>query len=540
MKRNIILLTLVLLTIISKAQTNIAPDTINVNTAWSDTVLLNNDVFINDNITLLIKPGCVVMATGLYQIDCQGQILAQGTAQDSIKFTINDTTYFANTDTAIGGWLGIIYKQTPTTNDSSIFDYCIMEFGKANSTLLETTDGGVLFVQNFSKIRITNSYIRNNYAKCFGGAICLDYSSILINNNLFDNNYCFYDGGAISVLHKSKSVISNNIFVNNQVGVMEFHIQDTIYQGRGSGVFVGSESSDISVCNVKVINNQFYNNKGNTFYESSINSLFMNNIITNNIGEAIQGAGGPYTHSKYINNTIVNNRGHFGCAIEVMDSSLFANNIVINNLNGEEGSWDIIYNNSGWSYPNDTASNKYVKNNYVQYGDYNTGGIGNITGLTPQFINPSHNNGYISNWQDYDWHLQETSPCINMGIIDTTGLNLYEFDFDNNPRIYGNRIDIGAYENQTIVLVNKIKKNDNRNLSIYPNPAHNTLQIETSKKINNIEILDITGKILINHQGLKYFDNLSIISHINVDISTLKTGVYFIKTGNNIAKFIKD
>ena len=533
MKRNITFLALVLLAIFSKAQTTIALDTISVNTVWADTVLLNNNVFINNSIHLKIKPGSVVMATGLYGIQCQGQILANGTEQDSILFTISDTTYFSYADTAIGGWGGISFDETPSTNDSSIFNYCVFEFGKANNTSAELGSGGLLYVFEFSKLRVSNSSLKNSSANYYGGAICLGKSSALIKNNTFYNNSAIYEGGALAVIGKSTSLIINNIFIANQVSKAEIWGTDTIYQGTGSAIYIVSSGSDILLNRVKVISNQFYNNRGNTFYESSIHTLFMNNIMSNNYQEAIYSGGGPFTHSVYTNNTIVNNK-NIGTTIEMMDNALFCNNLIISNLNGEEDTWAIINVETGWS--NIAANYNNIKFNYIQNGGFDTLGEGNIIGLTPQFINPTTHNEYINDWQDYDWHLQETSPCINMGILDTVGLNLYEFDMDNNPRIFGNRIDIGAYENQTVVSI-KEKLTQETNISIYPNPAHNNLQlvINNEQLSENIKILDITGKetnIVCN-----YKQNQELIS---IDISTLKAGIYFVKIGETVSKFIKE
>src|SRR5690606_379149 len=45
-----------------------------------------------------------------------------------------------------------------------------------------------------------------------------------------------------------------------------------------------------------------------------------------------------------------------------------------------------------------------------------------------------------------NFRLQPCSPAINTGTPDTTGLHLPLTDIDGSPRIYGQRIDPGAYE----------------------------------------------------------------------------------------------
>jgi hypothetical protein len=60
---------------------------------------------------------------------------------------------------------------------------------------------------------------------------------------------------------------------------------------------------------------------------------------------------------------------------------------------------------------------------------------GNI-GADPQFTGTG----------DFPYYLSSTSPCIDAGTPDTTGLHLPCLDAAGNPRIYGGRIDMGALE----------------------------------------------------------------------------------------------
>jgi hypothetical protein len=80
--------------------------------------------------------------------------------------------------------------------------------------------------------------------------------------------------------------------------------------------------------------------------------------------------------------------------------------------------------------------------------------------------------------------------------------------------------------------------NSGANVSVCPNPAHDYIVITNNEsQISNktIEILDITGK------------EINVVCHseqseesISIDISNLKAGIYFIKAGNSVAKFIKE
>ncbi len=97
----------------------------------------------------------------------------------------------------------------------------------------------------------------------------------------------------------------------------------------------------------------------------------------------------------------------------------------------------------------------------------------------------------------------------NLVLAGTHGRGLYTTTFDYNP---------------SVGVQNIANKNDE--LSIYPNPASEILQIElTDTKAENIsiEILDASGKIV--SKGLTNFENGS--SKIN--ISNLTKGTYFVK-----------
>jgi hypothetical protein len=76
---------------------------------------------------------------------------------------------------------------------------------------------------------------------------------------------------------------------------------------------------------------------------------------------------------------------------------------------------------------------------------------------------------------------------------------------------------------------------DINSVQIFPNPASNKLQIETTQK-SFIEILNLQGQII------KSFNSYE--SHTNVDISTLARGMYFVKVktknGIIVKKFVKE
>ena len=66
----------------------------------------------------------------------------------------------------------------------------------------------------------------------------------------------------------------------------------------------------------------------------------------------------------------------------------------------------------------------------------------------------------------------------------------------------------------------------------YPNPAKSTITIELPQAVmfDKIEILDITGKVMLK---------LNVINKQVIDIDVFPRGVYFVRSGNHSQKFIK-
>jgi hypothetical protein len=79
------------------------------------------------------------------------------------------------------------------------------------------------------------------------------------------------------------------------------------------------------------------------------------------------------------------------------------------------------------------------------------------------------------------------------------------------------------------------KMAEERTLTIYPNPAKDVINIQCATcNAQRVEIYDISGKIVLVPHSLLLSSNNSI------DVSSLKSGIYFIKIGKNVAKIVKE
>ena len=201
----------------------------------------------------------------------------------------------------------------------------------------------------------------------------------------------------------------------------------------------------------------------------------------------------------------------------------------------------ILYNNDGYSL------------NLVQDVDVNIsyslieGGDDNINYYYPLAI---------VNWMDgdldenpywdvdgiYPFALLENSSCIDAGTLDLpVGIELPEFDLAGNPRIYGETIDMGAYEFQgdpqsnyeNVINIPKITK-----ISNYPNPFNPSttikLDLAESGKIV-LAIYNIKGqkvKTLLDAYSSKgYFE--IIWRGVDDNKNSVASGNYFIKLNLN-------
>jgi len=70
-------------------------------------------------------------------------------------------------------------------------------------------------------------------------------------------------------------------------------------------------------------------------------------------------------------------------------------------------------------------------------------------------------------------------------------------------------------------------------ISIYPNPAYDKLIIAADADIREVAIINMVGQIITKQQ---YNSN-----HVQVDVSQLPSGVYFIRINNEVTqKFVKE
>jgi hypothetical protein len=380
------------------AETIEVSDDIDKDTTWiADTVKVLDDITIYSGNTLRINPGTYIEFQGHYKIEIRGCLLAIGTKDSSIIFTVNDTTLFHDLDTTAGGWNGIDFYSYDA--DTSKLIYCILEYGKA-------TDGQPSW---------------DNKEDSGGSVLCYSTGPFLMQNCTIRNSIAV-DAAAVKS-HNGNVILLDNVFKDNKA---EYNAAVSI--GYSEARFIGN-----------TIANNLSTSEGSLTLDNT-NGLFVNNVIINN--ESGSGPGAIWVNSSntskqfgFLNNVVSNNRSH-GINGGINVSGIGARALYKNN---------IIYNNvaEGISYQFYPDTIELVEYNDIQ-GGYT--GIGNID-VDPMFVNPSEGAGLQYDGLEADWSLQPLSPCIDAGKPDfTTDSTGTENDFAGNPRIQYGTIDIGAFE----------------------------------------------------------------------------------------------
>lgn len=464
-------------------------------TVWqADTIFITNHVTIDTGIRLTIMPGTVILFEGYYHLLTYGYIRAQGSSNDSVVFMKTDTTGLLDATTYEGGWNGIRLMPR-TTSDTSMFYFCRFEAGKAvvpSTPHYDDSDdnkGGLIYCSTCGNVFLENSLIRNSFAKRDGaGLYAYGAKKIIVSNCKFSANYARYQGGAIYSHRTNILTIENNLFVRNTsfYQYIEGGILTTL--GQGAGVSALSPLNPHDTC--RLIGNRFFNNFSafGTMEESYRKTIIESNMICNNEGVSILNAH-SFSAPEYRNNTIMNNHNLYYVAglLYNTPSLKLVNNIIWHNYT---------------LYPGDPQI--FSKDNYtidVTYSNimYGYEGEGNINEV-PMFVRPTIAVGDGYDGLDADWSLLDESPCVNTGIADTSGLNLSPLDLLGNPRVFGGRIDMGAIENQN-VLLNEVPLVAAQ-IQVYPNPGNDRLFIvvPVGFESGTFELFDAQGVCVISQQ----------------------------------------
>lgn len=431
---------------------------------------------------MVIEHGVHLIFFGHYKFSVYGRLSAEGVLNDSIYFSVSDTIGFSDTASISGGWHGIkFYAQN--SSDTSLIRYCNISYCKGVGQGLDDRNGGAIYSTNVSNVRIHHSNIHNNLSVHSGGAIfSASGTSLQITESRLVNNKTFKYGGCIYLDQNCFTIIENNTIAYNSAFYRIINGSWVIEGGTGGGLYI-----DNHFLNTPMIINDFILNNfaigGGGIYESSKKVIITGNVICNNSKSGIWN-GHSLGEGKYYNNTVCNNGESAGIQVS-SQMIILVNNIIWGNTNILDPGNQIFFPPQGGFLHNVSFSD--IQNGYS--------GVGNID-IYPEFINPTTGSGNTYNALDAYWSLENSSECINKGSPDTTGLFLPVNDIAGNQRIYGNRIEIGAFENQTVIAVPGILRESSINHLITPNPCKDYISLNINSKdfnTRNFGIYNSTG-----------------------------------------------
>ncbi len=297
------------------------------------------------------------------------------------------------------------------------------------------TWGGGIHIHEFSNATIEDVIIKNNLG-LIGGGIAILESEVFLTNIKVLNNSALYEGGGIATIYSPLFIIENSQISGNSAGtggggfyitdpvsliVDNIIISDNYATGWGGGLAIYADDGDNIRVNNSVITGNSCGDVGAGIIVSSCDPIFTNVTISENSCEIGGGACwvqvalyGVIARPTFINCIMWNNTPH---EIE-LDPTSGPNEVTISYTDLQGGEAGVVMQNGGTV-------------NWLE---------GNIN-EDPLFASTG----------EHLYSLLEDSPCINAGIPDTTGLNLPEFDFAGNPRVFEGRIEMGAYEFTTLI-----------------------------------------------------------------------------------------
>jgi|GEM_PF-3325961 len=272
-----------------------------------------------------------------------------------------------------------------------------------------------------------NCLFEANYSNTSGGALYLSSGSVV--GCRFVDNTAQRDGGAL-IASSSGFLLSiyECEFINNRV-LNQPYSGGAIHFDGGTGggskarvyasTFIGNQAAQdggaISVDNAK----------------AEVHSCVFNGNTSGRHGGAVAYYSGT-NRCRILNSTFVQNDAVMQGKALYDFSTYFDSTLVINSIFRDNAQPEIEH------HPNGYALN--IRRSVVQSAVPGTA----LFDLDPLFVSPLGVDG-LPGTEDDDLRLSSTSPCIELGTPDTTGLGLFHVDADSGMRLAG-IVDLGAYE----------------------------------------------------------------------------------------------
>ncbi|MGR3811089.1 choice-of-anchor Q domain-containing protein [Jiulongibacter sp. NS-SX5] len=324
---------------------------------------------------------------------------------------------------------------------------------KGNGRSETILDGGgvqqILDLDFGSDFYLSDLTLSNGFGNV-GGAI-YNRGNLEIDKVTFTNNNSDGSGGAIyntgTCVVKNSSFFSNNAPIGGGIyNVMSLEVLKSEFKGNESSIIGAGMYSE-----------RFVTVKG---------SLFTGNKAQDGAAILISSLGSPNT--VLINNTIAKNEGR---GVYITGDAFMAKN-------GMPGSFSDLQlfeanlTDGGGNYVTDD-----VNDHPFTYGN----------NVDPLFMDDNITTPALIG----DFRPLPSSPLINSGTPDTTGLNLSSINITGKPRIYGSAIDIGAFEFQCPKASSEVL---NITAAITAGPQyHRATKITANSSISASDLIGLRG-----------------------------------------------
>ncbi len=409
-----------------------------------------------------------------------------------------------------------------------------------NNTILNAND--IIFhihnLYNVSNIKLSeltffngNGNINSNQ---WFGSVRLSYNDdIVLEDLIFRNNYARI-ASALS-FDNCKNTLANSIKVFDNMG--------------GKGITINQSNLEHEDSNmIQFTNSMIFNNYpdititdhspgGGMSIQGGYNAkaLIINCLIDNNMvqkinnGAASGGIGSHYYANVYIvNSTIVDNISDnpkaaalgisYGSTVNIYNSIIYNNDYAPAYMMTDIYSGDCYLNVFNSLFDGGQgAIQQYSANNYIYYDNTNID-------TDPLFYGGA----------EFPYNLSNVSPCIDAGTQDIPAwIDIPDTDLAGNPRIYGETIDIGAYEWNPTVGLQENLEGDGIKLDAAPNPLSDKTVINltvTEPATLSLVVYSNYGQIVKTLLRKQYFTTTATIPWYGDDDNGIKlsNGNYFL------------
>lgn len=479
----------------------------------ADTVHVTGDVVVQDS--LIVLPGTVVMFDRFFSITVgEGAVFrALGTKEDSVRFTVADTTSMWLYNSIRGGWNGIAMERARQVQ----LDYCVLEYGKAAEELDQ--QGGALNIAHCQNVTLSNCSLRNNFARNRGGAIHAEDSQV---------------------------VFSDCQFLKNKV-----YTEDNVFAMYGG-------AADFLRCDVEMRGVELRENYGPSCIGGALSFdscavVLDRTVFVDNIG--LNGGGMYLMRSNHkecrLSNLLFdgNYSGHFGGGIALSDASPEIYNTLVTNNTSEGVNCNGMF---FYQYCSPKMANCIVYGNYPAHPEMDTvemwiwtfddyapemrnclieGDTTYLTGahLIKVFEDIIDADPLFVDAEIHDFRLSENSPCRDAGLLTTPQEVLDGLDLGGFARVVNRRIDIGPYEYSPAGLSEQQPQAPFARLIGNPLNAKSRVEVDLERTVPvTISFYSMTGRCVLRQvvKSCSVGRNLIDVGKLSAEVAP---GVYLLE-----------